>query len=598
MELVMDDNEWYETDYVAHEQQLRKPLSFIKSSNEDFFKHMLEMHLDKHKILHDRIQLMELFDNESYNELLKILSSSMLFLEQFGINKHTETIDLLYGYCIKNNDIEFINKVISRFGSHNIFKSHITHEITICNDDMLNIIAEMECFKSIEATILIPDAINTKNIYLLNKLENAGHKLNDKQLSQIIFSNNIEMMEHIKSQNVDIQNVFNNCDIRDTVLWLNSPSIMRKYQNLTINIDTIKFIIQSGIDVTTKLDEIVKNGISNGNLEFVQFCYQLGQIDIDLAIKLSCSLNKLDILEYLLQIGGNINVIESNDLLNNANYHTVVLLSKYNYIFEKNILHYIFRNSFVEDINIDEIYKLYNYVGNFNYIFYRELQFVKHVPNIENIIVASNSMSHGNNNLAISDLELLVSKNKIEHIKMMSTYALDNLMKEVDRLFIVAIANGHFEMAEYLLGLGAVINYELAFNVAFFFGHIHMVKYLLNYNCDLNSELFLMAAYGSSNNSKHIGYAKLIKDNTIFRNDVFNFGNTYMELFQLLIDNNVRIPDLIFLEILDKKYYCIEIIGYMVSLGFNPTLLLEACIKYDIKPIIEYLIENGAEHNL
>ncbi len=598
MELVMDDSVWYEDDYIPHEEKFRKPLTIVKSNNEDFFKHMKDLYLDKHKILHDRMQLMELFENESYDELLKILSSCILFLEEFKVDLHTETIDLLFGYCVKNNDIEFINKVISRFGSHNIFKSRIKYDITNCNVDMLNIISEMECFKSIEATILIPHAIDTKNIYLLSKLENAGHKLNDTQLSQIIFSSNIEMMEHIKSQNIDIQTVFDNSVIKETVSWLNSPLIIQKYQNLTINVDTIKFIMENGIDVSNKLDELVEDGIFNGNLEFIQFCYQLGTINIDSAIKLSCSSNKLDILEYLLEIGGNINVIDSNDLLNNANYQTVVLLSKYNYVFPTNILHYIFRNSFVEDVNIDEIYKLYNYVGNFNYIFHRETQFVKHVPSYTNIILASNTIAHGNNKLAISDLELLVCQNKIEHIKMMATYALNNLMKEVDRLFIVAIANGRLEIAEYLLELGAVVDYELAFNVAFFFGHIHMVKYLLNYNTNLTPELFLMAAYGSSNDNKHIGYANLIQDTTIFRNDVFNIGDNYIELFQLLIDNNVRIPDFSFLGILDKKYYSVEIIGYMINLGFNPTLLLEICIKYDMKSITEYLIENGAENNL
>jgi ankyrin repeat protein len=218
------------------------------------------------------------------------------------------------------------------------------------------------------------------------------------------------------------------------------------------------------------------------------------------------------------------------------------------------------------------------------------------MPNINDMVICSKSVQNGNNAMAISDLELLIHKNKFEHIKMIATYSMNNFKFKLDRLIIIAIANGNLEITEYLLELGAVINYDIAIKTACFFGHIHMLKYLLNYNYSLNSELYLMAAYGSSKDA-HIGYAKLIENNTIFRNDVFNFGESYMEIFQLLMENNIGVPELVFFEILNVKYYSMEIFGYMINLGICPTFILKNCIKYDILPIIKYLLENGANCN-
>ena len=593
-----DDNNDDDDRIYREDINYRKPLKQIDINNKnneflDWFNNT--NYSKKNKINHDRLKLMELFDNSEYDNLLNLLSTDMLDIEQFKIEKHTEMLDLLYTYCIENNDIEFINKVIEKFGTHNIFRNMlICNKIMKCNSDMLNIICEMECFKCKEATVLFPYAINTGNVDLIIKLESVGHQMDSSQLSQIIFSNNTKLIEHIKSKGVDLQNIFDNCKIHNTMSWLNTSFVVTEYFHKGLNIDSLKCIMDFGIDISSKLNELVYYSISEGNIELLKFCHELGNFDIDSAIKQSCETNKVEILEYLLQFCGNIQIIDYCEL-HNANYQLVELLLNNNYIFSRNRLHYIFRKVFVESVDMNEINKLFEHVKSFNYIFHREISLAKNMPQTKDICMCANSILHGNNNIAISDLELLVQKNKFEHIKMIVTYAMDKFKLELDRLIIIAIANGHLEMTEYFLELGATINYNLAMKVACFFGHIHMLKYLLNFNNNLAPELFLITAYGSSKINSHIGYAKLIENNTIFRNDVFNFGESYIQIFQLLMENNVSVPDLKFFEILYEKYYSTEIVSHMINLGVDPNIILEICIKNNKSSIIEYLLENGAK---
>src|SRR5208283_2509654 len=66
-----------------------------------------------------------------------------------------------------------------------------------------------------------------------------------------------------------------------------------------------------------------------------------------------------------------------------------------------------------------------------------------------------------------------------------------------------------------------------------------------------------------------LSYDKITTNNSIFRNDIFHYGDSYADILKLLIENNVRIPDHTIFEILPEKFYNRDFFVYLISNGID-----------------------------
>ncbi len=580
-------------DSFLNNYKIRKPLShsvrtingFWEDSKGFYKPSIITTKHDVNKIN----EIIDLINNDNYDELYELLFKFMCRFKVVDENKKNTIICYLFHYCIKFSDVDFVKQLIDKFGQHNIFNGngHIIYNIAEiivnCNTEMLNILFSMECFKpNHNGTYLLSQcAIKHNNIDIINRLENLGHQLGCVSISTIIFSNNNVLIGHILTKNIDLQEIFDDCDYVDAL------------SGKKLNIEILNSIVQMGINISKQVGNYMICGVYDDNIDLVMYCHHFGvkQKHIDLGLQTSCELNRLKILEYFIQVGADINIIEQKHL-KKINYQTFMVLLNNNYTFTTEILNYVFKIIFVTETDINIIHNVFEHVGNFDDIFKCELEFVNNMPPLVDVIQRSHmTQNNHEHNFASSILELFTQQDKFEHLKMIATFASDKLMLEIDRLFVIAVANGKLNIAEYLLGLGANVDYKLSFQVACFFGHYDMLKYLLNFNYDLNPELFVMISYGSSEEEQHIGYANLIENNIIFRNDVYQFGDSYDKILKLLVENNVGIPDLIFFEYLKKELYTVEIVNYMVQMGIEVKYMLKFCDGYVNSDVIDFLME-------
>jgi hypothetical protein len=308
-------------------------------------------------------------------------------------------------------------------------------------------------------------------------------------------------------------------------------------------------------------------------------------------------LGNIKSLEFLLQHIEDINELNQN-LLKFINFDVIMILLKYGYVFSKDMFEINFRYLFIHSDNINQLKELYELGGNFNYILSIEKEYENNPPRKEEIIQNYNYILCGtiirNQQIIVSDLEMLVYNNFFDNIKMIVEYNTNEMMEELDRLIIIAIANGRMEILLYFVALGGTININFGIKIACYFGHIDMVKYLLSNGACLEPELFTICANGSNTFfGRDIYSSEFIKNNNIFRNDIFNFGNFHEEIFKILMINDIDMSDINFFKLIKTQPYIIEIIKYGINKGINIECFYDLHNK-NIK-IANFLVDCGLD---
>lgn len=550
--------------------------------------------LNKKKYVYDlsflnlpRDILIDLFDKNNRNDVIKLI---------FGIDASNNyynyhgAFGYLIEYCIHNNDMEFMKYLVENSDKYYLERSVILKIMDSNNSDIYDIFLNNE--NRIDIQSFFYTAIVNNNITYLNLLYDYGHQLSN--LYGVVFSGHSEIIQYFQSMGHDIQSIIDSFDFTD-------------FED-DINVNIFKALIDANIDISNRINDILYLGVECINFDLVKFCINYGATDFSESVNISCSYNLPNILELLLQSGANIGCIKEESLPN-INYNIVQILLKHEYNFSPDILKIIFAEQFDKETDINKITHLFNLVGNFDYLFEKE-QFTTYNPNTR-IFTKSGDLIRIVNSASV--LEYIVSKNKLDWVKLIVQHALDKFQLELNRLFIIAVSNGHIEMTLYLLDLGADIYFanNLALDCVIFFGHYSMLKLLLERGHVLENSinnLFMMGAYGSSvKEYQIIGYEKLINNLDIFRNDYYNMGSDYLTIFKFLIQNNIQIPDYSFYEILHTKYYHIDIFNYYMpndvniklnivskSAPFSSKYLLDRSIYSKIIPLIKLLLENGA----
>jgi len=513
----------------------------------------------------DRTSLIQAFDNDLYDELGELL------------NYKYEVLPKLFEYCIKNNDTEFINKLIEKhekydlFGDGSMMSFFLVTEIVKCNTDILNILFDMECFKSKEAKRLFYWAINDANIDIINRLESLGHKMGRDDFKYALLSGNNNIIQHIIPLCDNLQNVFDDC-FSSTMGYFHVPD------NLIQKLNTV---IELGIDISKKLDVLLIECIKKKKNDDAIFCHQQGATNIDEAFKIACYYSNDTMMLYLLENGADINVLTKKEF-RYIDHDIAKILFDYNYVFKDDELEYIMKTNILTQ-KFKDFEILFDYIKNNDYIFKNEEYFTNNKLSIKDINDRAYGMLDGDFfdlDSIMSILEYLVHKNKIEHIKFIIMHDLNRL--DINKLFVIASANGRLELAKLFFELDNNVNVNLALECACFFGHVHMVKYLLDFNVFLSDELFLMCTYGTYYKLQRVGYAKILEKIDII-NDIFMFGESYTEIFKLLIQCDLIMP-LNLMEMLGIEHFCVEIMKHFIECGQDPTELLTMFLQKELFP--------------
>lgn len=568
-----------------------------------------------------REHIIELFNANNRTEILKLICVCNKCelnsrCTNCKINSHYQPsyyVAHLVNYCLINNDIDFLNQIFIKHNSlqYNWYCSAIIKIISSSNSVIHDLFFQKEC-KMIDIQRIFYTAIDTNNINALKLLLEYGHKL--MNFNQIIFSGYIDIIQYAKSFEYNLQDIFDTYDFSCDA----SPDTWMDFDGYA-SVAEFKILMEVGIDLSKQINNIMLyRGASINNLDLVKFCVELGATNFNECLDSACMENYLEMVVYFLDIGADVTSIDDNSVLY-LEYDIAVILLKHNYIFPMDSLNVIFVREFSDGDDINKLMYIFNIIGSFDYFFLLENKYIAtsncHID--KNGRIDSQQVDEY---FEASNLEYVVSKNKLSHVKFVVEYAFDQLLPELNRLFIIAISNGHIDMVLYLLDLGADISFHnnLAILCAIFFGHCPMLKILIEYGMKLEDmlphNLFMMGAYGSSiPEYQIIGYEILTTRNDIFRNNWFNFGSTYLDIFKLLIDYNISAPDYKFIEVLDIKYYNVNLFAYLIqnNLDINTKLniviknipyclkyLLERAIVANFISVVELLLENGANVNI
>jgi hypothetical protein len=515
-----------------------------------------------------RQNVMELIDNCEWSKLYDML-------KKFPTDeiKSPQALRILFDHCITNKDTEMFRKIVSckKFSDNLNIVSISIIKLKLDDEEFLRIILDILDFPQYDLEQLMDWILFSQNkkfprSFFVKIFAEYGYHLTDSQLNNCVRSGDTELIRYLIQNEYDVQKSFNQCIFYDDKLRNSDktgPFSGFSSIESDINSETIRLLIQNGIDISLQLDNLLLFGALKNMLDMVSLCVELKATKLNIAFEISCNNNCLDIINYLLGIVPDLSVT-NNMNLDKANSETVVLLLKNEIHIDPQTLNRIFLDCFVTENDITKSLELMEYGVDPNCLFDQEICLQEITINPSNII---RTMMSGHSK---SKLEFLVVSNKRSQLDYLANNYFSRLEPELNRLFIVALANGCTSMAIYLLDLGA--NYELCCTQALiascFIGHMKSVRFLLDKGMKLNEleENLVMIVmqghktlYGTTNY-----YDKLITNNDTFRNDKFIFGKDHMIIFQLCIEQQVLFPGMSLLEVLPKEFYVESVFAYLI----------------------------------
>jgi hypothetical protein len=527
-------------------------------------------------IAHIRDKIMDMLGDDDYEGLTKIIgenviSSTMNELLKYAIDKDDdEMFTILMDKC-KNNDFTInSNRIHEIIDSDNLKLFRIMMDTIIFNDDnVFNIFDAISHKKNIGIDCLI-------------MMIESGYKIPDRFIRLSISINNINIIKHLISIGHDIQKSID-CETRNI---------------LHANIETLKLLTENNISLIKSLSSILKSAIRDDDLKVIVYllqCYP--DYDINKLLPSCIQHNKIGILKYLLQNGGDIDTVINIPLFSNVTIDTLKFLVSigYDILKLKKALKEIFNVYFIKDLDLYSIKYLLEVGISIKTLFKNE--------NKKLLKWRLEQKIAGN---ILSPIEYVISINKIGHIGFLFDNYYDTFKSYINRFFIIACANGQCDIAKYLYSLGVELC-EKSLLSGCFFGHFEIVKMLLGWGIDfsgLSMNPFLMCMAGRNiDNAPSKPYENLIAGNHIFVNHVYNYGNAYNDILKLLISYKVQTPnDLYVIHLLKSdveivKYFLDDDLDINLTFGIdNITLsLLEGALLCKNFKVVELLLEHGIE---
>ena len=533
-------------------------------------------------------ELMGLYYNENYDEVNIMLNPN-----------YGSSLDLLFKYCVDHNDVKLLSIIISNHKNDfctlcHYFGDTINSVIFDNNINMFRLIFENTTnFPSTNEQIF-NSIVDNGEITFLTIMEQNNLRMGDHHLKNAIVNNKINIIQYAIINNYDVSYCI------DYVLNGKMPSI---------NIHTLTLLANNNINVQHILNAF-KGAILNNDIQTVTFCVEnynmLEEATLNIGLCLSCQHNYIDIMLYLLRKGADIQSLPEIVCMK-IQFNTMQFMIQNDYHTHVSVLNHHLLKCFIHDKVMDNIYYLISVGAQIEEIFNIDKKCENTSQRLK-IDILNVQLYH----LLSSPFEYIVSMGEIQKLEFLINNHFNELQPEINRLLVIAVANGQFKMALYLYDLGAILNDKLLY-VACFFGHFDMIKLLLELGMDFNNiteNLFSIVNDGHCRTGFFRVHKYVTDNNVIFRNYVFNYGGKYLKILKLLIKHNVPIPnhDDIFFSSYKKEFCDIGIIEYFISNGLNihkkidnqyPSVLngcnlTEGCVIFGNVPVVRSLLEYGA----
>ena len=522
------------------------------------------------KIIPDINQITELIESADLDKYEKI----SLMIPKYTSN--ISDINNIIMYCVTDNHLDLLKKIVEKndYNSENIIRDILciivenNHEeifrFILDNDtniraSIINVLSGNDIY----ATVINDHIVDSERINLLEILREYGIGLDDMYMSQIIKNsikkNKINLVNYLISYGFDIPTIFD--DLHSELIFERTPRLF--YSSGKYTLEMIHILEENGVNILKHINKIMVVAAENDFVDLLIYCMDNGA-DIhysdDIALGRSCTYGRTNAMVYLLQNGANIQSVSVDDTLDHIGFNDLKILIEYGL-----------------DICPEKINHIFNeYIG---FYFPYDLECIQYFLkyDVDISCIFKNKLM----------LEGIVYHNKLDIIKFLAENYFDDLKPELDRLFITAASNGQTNLMAYLLDLGADSHTEndKAFLSAIFFGHIEVVKLLLSLDMDIHTlihNLFMIGAYGidaidhNSNLFKSAHepihqefYYFLITNSSAFNTDYFHFGTDHLDIFKLLIQYNVTIPNNSIFKILLNDPIYDEILEYFIQNGMN-----------------------------
>jgi hypothetical protein len=543
-------------------------------------------------IIDNREKIIELLNDDKYLEISTLLKKQ----SSDGLAKDL-ALTTLFSRC--STDEELLKIILFKYINNNHTPpSSITTNIII-NGHIELFLTLLEYYPNYELGNCIDDITESKYApQFLDIFLDKGQRLMECDLYIAISWNKIDIVRHAFNNNYDIQSIV------DTVRW-------DKFGRYDINM--FKLMIHNNIDLTKYLDTIICQVIEYNKLDvIILFVNTYSNCDLNKYLKHSCLNNKLDIMKYLLHMGANINIIDNSWIPRNLNIEIFKFLVHCNVDIHVSTLNMLLLYNFIHNSDINDLIFIISQGASIQHIFDLEEQ---NKYNISTII--RNKIKNGNYERVNSPLEYITSMGKLEYIKYLYENYNHLLQPEIDRLFIIACANGQCEIAKYLYSLNANLDSKALIS-ACFFGHLEIIKLLISYGMDCeNIEVNLLGVLEDAiynNNKQSKTYDNLIFNNTIFRNDIFHHKyqgdhllDKLSDIIKILIKCYVPLPEKtkFWSPFSGMIYHDVEFIKYYIKCGHDinkifyndrnePSTLIEGAVLFRDHKMIKFLLECGA----
>lgn len=532
---------------------------------------------DKHKEIKDNYDtIMEMFNEGKYYDIIDMLYNCST--DDDTHNKRQISKEL-FSYCLKNDDMNIFDILLK----NDVF-SQDTNLMLECiannNIKMFKIILDNVTFTQTDYYEFSEWAIDYgKNIIVLDMLREVGYVIHNNLIMRAILEDYTDLLLYFISCGYDIQTIYDS--------W--------KY-SMNIYFNTIK-ILHTHIDMSKHIELIFSSASIRGDMNSIMFIVDnYPNIHIDTCLLWGCTCSRVDVVKYSLQKGADVQIISELSILK-TNIHIIKILLEHGYKLKSKILNVILIRYFVEGKDFDDIKYLIGLDANILCVIEDGKTYWKkeiYKSSYKHSWVKTNQLYY-----LYSPLETIVSMGHLDHIKFLVDNYYHLLEPYINKMFVVACANGRLDIAKYLYGFGVEINDKCMLS-ACYFGHLEIVKYLLELGKDVDSDLYDMVKDGYK--KKDESYNKLIDGSDVFMNDAYHGGKEHIKILELLLKYGMIINNID--GDFNKDFYNVEIFKYVIqqvediNKKYNKIIgsftfldLSVLCEKYDV---VDLLLSHGA----